>query len=90
MTTKTTKTTRIAIYPQTDGQWHLHREGCRHTKTADFQSRAGRVCLGIYDTVLEAVEGFLDEEMQEQGWGVAHLEVAACCKAKAADFATRQ
>ena len=86
----TNETIRIATYAHDDGQFHLHREGCQNTKSREFWLHTEGRDIGIYDSVLEAVEGFLDEEMQEQGWGLAHLEVAACCKAKAADFATRQ
>jgi hypothetical protein len=86
----TNETTRIATFNHADGMFHLHREGCSHTKTADFKWLTEGRDIGIYDSVLEAVEGILDEEIQEMGYGLESLEVAACCKAKAADFATRQ
>ena len=86
----TNETIRIATYAHDDGQFHLHREGCQNTKSREFWLHTEGRDIGIYDSVLEAVEGVLDEEMQEMGYGLEHLEVALCCKAKSADFATRQ
>jgi len=73
-----------STYTCTDGQFKIHRTGCRETRTPLFRFH-NEWHYEKFDTVREAVNGILDEEIVEMGYGIDHIDVLPCCKATVAD-----
>lgn len=77
----------FTTYNRTDGMFAIHRTGCADTRRPQFEFE--NTNIGTYNTVREAVNGILDDDIIEMGYGVESVDALPCCKAAAADFADR-
>ena len=78
-----------STYTCTDGQFKVHRTGCRETRTLKFRFH-NEWHHEKFNTVREAVNGILDEETVDMGYGVEDVDVMPCCRGVKADFQDRE
>ena len=72
-----------------DGRFKIHRTGCTATAGC-YVEGIQHVYPETYDTVREAINGILSEEVVRIGSGIDHVDDAPCCHATNADFQDRE
>jgi hypothetical protein len=57
---------------------HVHRAGCKDIER-DVRAHASSV-YGPYETIEEALDEYIDAEMEELGYSRSDVRIFPCCK----------
>lgn len=56
----------------------VHKEGCRDIERD--KRNHWSVEMGPYDSLKEALDNYIDAEMQEMGWSLSDVKIYPCAK----------